>query len=196
MKIGLLFGSFNPVHVGHLIIANFFREFTDIDQVWFVVSPQSPFKIDDKLAAEEDRAEMLRLALSGTEGYRVCDIELNLPRPSYTYRTLQALRQQFPDYEFVLIMGGDNLVSFHKWKQADWIAHEFDIYVYPRPGYNADYVSFPRLRIVHAPLLEISATFIRKAIAEGKHPWFFLHPQVAEYIKRKGLYGYKPVSRR
>ncbi len=191
MKIGLLFGSFNPVHVGHLIIANYFREFTDIEQVWFVVSPQSPFKADNELAPENDRVEMVRLAINGTEGYRVCDIELNLPRPSYTYRTLQAFRQQFPEYEFVLIMGGDNLVSFHKWKQADWIASEFDLYVYPRPGYNADYVSFPRLRIVQAPLLEISATFIRRAISEGKQPWFFLHPRVAEYIKSKGLYGHK-----
>jgi nicotinate-nucleotide adenylyltransferase len=191
MKIGLLFGSFNPVHVGHLIIANYFREFTDLEEVWFVVSPQSPFKQDTELASDRDRLEMVRLALEGSRGYRACDVEMSLPRPSYTYRTLEQLRRQYSQNDFALIMGGDNIVDFHKWKNYQWIVSEFEIYVYPRPGIDLSNVSGINFRLAHAPLLEISATFIRQAIASGHDVSFFLHSRVAQYIQERGLYKTK-----
>lgn len=188
MKIGLFFGSFNPIHVGHLIIANYFREFTDLDEVWFVVSPQSPFKAGTQLASDEDRLTMVRLAVEGAEGYRACDIEFELPRPSYTYRTLEELVARYPEHEFVLIMGGDNIVDFHKWKKYSWIAKTFDVYVYPRSGHGTENWGIERVRVVNAPLLQISATFIRNAIAQGRDPYFFLPPRVADYIMDRGLY--------
>ncbi len=188
MKIGLFFGSFNPIHVGHLIIANYFREFTDLEEIWFVVSPQNPFKPPTGLASEEDRLNMVRLAVEGADGYKACDVELTMPRPSYTYRTLEVLTERYPEHEFALIMGGDNIAYFHKWKKFDWIATNFDVYVYPRSGHGTENWEIKRVKLVNAPLLQISATFIRKALAEGRDPYFFVHPRVAEYIKAKGLY--------
>ncbi len=188
MKVGLFFGSFNPIHVGHLIIANYFHEFTDLDEIWFVVSPQNPFKTNQKLATDQARIDMVNLAIAGIDGYRSCDIELNMPRPSYTYRTLEALTNKYPQHEFVLIMGGDNIVSFHKWLNYNWIVSNFEIYVYPRPGYEIVNMKERNIHVVKAPLMEISASFIRESIKQGHEIDFFLHPRVAEYIKQKGLY--------
>jgi len=198
MRIALFFGSFDPVHTGHLAIANYVREFTPVDRVWFVVSPQSPFKTGRRLTSGEHRLEMLRLALEGAPDYGVCDIELHLPRPSYTYRTLQALSEKYPQHKFVLLMGGDNLPDLPRWKNAGFITENYEIYVYPRPGYTAELLSQrlegeeffhnKKIKIIPAPLLDISATFIRQSIMQGKDMRFFLHPEVYKYIRENRLY--------
>lgn len=198
MRIGLFFGSFNPIHVGHLIIANYVVQFTDIEKVWFVISPQNPFKKDSQLLDEQHRYKMVQLAIDGTKDYRACTIEFDMPKPSYTYRTLEALTKKFPQNEFSLIMGGDNLPKFDQWLRFQWILQHFRILIYPRKGYEyADLkliiekfknYEAKSLQFVQAPLIEISATFIRTNLKAGKDLRYFLHPRVYQYISEKHLY--------
>ncbi len=188
-KAGLFFGSFNPVHVGHLAIANYMLSFTELDEVWFVLSPQSPHKRKKGLLDPWLRLEMLHLAVNDYPGFRVTDIELFLPQPSYTVVTLEHLREKHPCHSFSLIMGSDNLVSIVKWFNYRVIVDNYPIYVYPRPGYEA--VSTPMgAKVVYttAPLMEISSSFIRKGIKEGKELKFFLPEKVYEYIVREQIY--------
>lgn len=188
MKTGLFFGSFNPIHIGHLIIANYMLEFTDLEEIWFVVSPLSPFKQEKELIEDHHRLKMVKLAIENTKGYKACDIEFTLPKPSYTFRTLEFLKKKYPNRNFVIILGGDNILSFSKWKKNKWISENFQIYVYSRPGFE----HFSQIKNVFsfkAPLLEISATQIRKALAQGKNMIFFLHPNVYKYIKDNDLYS-------
>jgi nicotinate-nucleotide adenylyltransferase len=189
MKVGLFFGSFNPIHIGHLILANFMAENTDLDEVWLIVSPQNPFKKNKQLLHEFDRYEMVRLALDDNLKLKVSDVEFQLPRPSYTVDTLTFLAEKYPSHQFVLIIGEDNLPSFPKWKNYEKILEYFDLYVYPRQGTEKSTLAqHPKITFVDAPLLDISATFIRKQVKEGKSLRYLLPEIVEQYIVRKEFY--------
>lgn len=168
-KVGLYFGSFNPIHMGHVIIAQFIASFSDLDEVWFVVSPHNPFKKKVNLLDDRTRYNLAVTAVDSIPNVRVSDVEFGLPQPSFTADTLAHLREKHPDYAFCLIMGSDNLVHFPKWKNAEYLMKEFPVYVYPRPEYPIDTEQFPDIELheIKAPLMELSSSFIRKAIQEG-----------------------------
>lgn len=188
-KVGLLFGSFNPVHIGHLILAEYFATRTDLSEVWLVISPQSPFKVGENLLPDVERLALLQLAVADNPRLRVEPIELSLPRPSYTIATLDALRECHPHHEFVLLMGADNLAGLPRWQAADRLAAEFDLYAYPRPGVlQPELPAFPRIQVVTAPLLDISSTFIRQSIRTGQSIRYLVTAQVADEIQNKGYY--------
>lgn len=189
-KIGLFFGSFNPIHTGHLIIANYMVNYTDLDEVWLVVSPHNPLKKKDSLINMYDRLEMVNLAVDGAENIRSSTIEFSLPQPSYTIDTLIYLREKYPLAEFVLIMGSDNLLSLKKWKNYEVILRDYYIHVYPRPDYSAatEWVDHPSVTITDTPLMEFSSTFIRNAVKNGKNIRYFVPDKVMEFIESKGLY--------
>lgn len=189
MKIGLLFGSFNPIHIGHLIIANYMANYTALDKVWLVVSPQNPLKKYGDLINTYDRLEMAKLATDNATNIAVSDVELKLPQPSYTIDTLTHLKEKYPEHDFALIMGSDNLVTLHKWKNYKLILRDYQIFVYPRPGYeNAEFASHPSVTITMTPQMELSATFIRKSIAEKKNVQYFVPDPVLKFIESKSLY--------
>lgn len=189
MKIGLFFGSFNPVHIGHLIIANYMATFCDLKEVWLVVSPQNPLKHRAGLADMYDRLEMAKLATENAPQIKVSDIEFKLPQPSYTIDTLVHLHERYPEKEFVLIMGADNLVSFKKWKNYEVLLKNYHIYVYPRPEANIEeWKSHPSITFTDTPQMEISATFIRNAIKENKNVQFFVPDKVIDFMDSKSLY--------
>lgn len=189
MKIGLFFGSFNPIHVGHLIIANLMAETTDLKKVWFVISPQNPFKPSKGLLHEFDRYDLVRAAIFDNYRLEATDIEFHLPKPSYTIHTLVHLREKHPDKEFKIIMGEDNLVNFTKWKNYQQILNDYGLYVYPRPGTQlSELRTHPNVTCIEAPLLDISATYIRSCI-RNKHSVRYLVPDaVEERIRVKGFY--------
>ncbi len=188
-KVGLFFGSFNPIHVGHLIIANYIVNFTILDEVWFVVSPHNPFKDKKSLGNMYDRLEMVNLAIEGQDNLKACDIEFSLPQPSYTIDTLTHLAEKYPSKEFTLIMGEDNLLGLSKWKNADIILRDYKIIVYPRPGYDANELKdHPSVIMTDTPVMEISSTFLRKAIKENRDIKFFTPDKVIDFIDKKGLY--------
>ena len=189
MKIGLFFGSFNPIHVGHLIIANYMATHTDLQQVWLVVSPQNPLKAKNTLARDRDRYNMVQLAIEDNKLLRVSDIEFKLPKPSYTIDTLTYLHEKYPQHEFALIMGGDNLASLTKWKNYEQLLKGYDIYVYKRPQFDlGEFATQPRVRIFEAPLMEISATYIRRCIQEGKSIQYLVPDKVAKYLDEARIY--------
>ncbi|GAB3909545.1 nicotinate (nicotinamide) nucleotide adenylyltransferase [Mucilaginibacter boryungensis] len=189
MKIGLFFGSFNPIHIGHLIIANYMANYTELDKVWLVVSPQNPFKKYGDLVNTYDRLEMAKLATDNSDSIKVSDVELKLPQPSYTIDTLTYLKEKYPQHEFAIIMGSDNLASLHKWKNYKLILRDYRVFVYPRPGYeNAELASHPSVTITMTPQMELSATFIRKSLAEGKNIQYFVPDPVLQFIDSKSLY--------
>ena len=189
MKIGLFFGSFNPVHIGHMVIANHIVEYTEIDKIWMVVSPQSPFKKKQSLASNYDRYHLLTLAVGDNARIRPSKIEFDLPTPSYTIDTLTYLKEKHGEQDFALIMGGDNLKSFHKWKNYEQIIEHHDIYVYKRSGSEEhQFKDHPRVKIVDAPLLNISATFIRKAVKDGKSVQYLVPDEVYQYLHTSHLY--------
>ncbi|MEO1258506.1 MAG: nicotinate (nicotinamide) nucleotide adenylyltransferase [Bacteroidota bacterium] len=189
MKIGLFFGSFNPVHVGHMIIANFMAAHTDLDQVWIVVSPQNPLKPKASLAKDYDRLHLVQLAIGDNPLLRDSNIEFNLPKPSYTIDTLTYLKEKYPDKEFVLIMGGDNLATLHKWKNYERILEGYHIYLYKRPRYElGELETHPHVHFFEAPLLDISATYIRRCIKEGKSVQYLVPDAVFEYLEGSTMY--------
>ncbi len=189
MKIGLFFGSFNPIHIGHLIIANFMANHTDLRQVWLVVSPHNPLKEKSDLINMYDRLEMAKLATEEASNIRVSDVELKLPQPSYTIDTLTYLHEKYPEHEFSLIMGSDNLVSLKKWKNYELILRDYHIHIYPRPGFEEhDFKDHPSISITKTPMMELSATFIRKAVKEGKNVQYFVPDKVLKFIDGKNLY--------
>ncbi len=189
MKIGLFFGSFNPIHVGHLIIANSMAQNTDLHEVWFVVSPQNPFKKNKSLLHEFDRLSMVEKAIADNFKLKVSDVEFNLPKPSYTIDTLSVLAEKYPQHEFVLIMGEDNLVQFENWKNYDKILDYYQLYIYPRPNTPPHLFSnHPKISRVEAPLLDISATFIRNLLKTGKSIRYLVPDEVATYIEWKKFY--------
>jgi nicotinate-nucleotide adenylyltransferase len=187
VKTGLFFGSFNPVHIGHLAIANYMVEFTDLQQVWFVISAQNPLKKKAGLLEDYHRLALVREAIDGDNRFRACDVEFKMPKPSYTIDTLTYLREQYPDREFAIIMGSDGLATFNKWKNYKEIIKTTARYIYPRPGFellnNEENCIFAR-----APLLEISSTFVRESIKKKKDVRYFLHDKVYKYLTEMHFY--------
>lgn len=191
MKIGLYFGTFNPIHIGHLAIANHMAEYSDLDQIWFVVTPQSPFKVKQSMLSNNHRLEMVFLATKNYIKLQPSDIEFGLPQPNYTINTLTYLQEKYPEKEFSLIMGEDNLKSFHKWKNYEQIIEHHDIYVYPRLSKGTIETQFnthKKVHFVEAPIMELSSTFIRNAIKEHKNVRPLLPPEVWEYVDDMNFY--------
>lgn len=189
MKIGLFFGSFNPVHIGHMALANYFVAYTDISELWFVVSPHNPLKRKSTLLDDYARLEMVKLAIADDHRFRASDIEFNMPQPSYTIDTLAYLKEKYPDYEFILIMGSDGLRSFNKWKNADEIIKNYTRYVYPRfPDTSDSIKNHQNTKTVNAPRIEISSTMIRNAIKENINVRYFLPQTVFEFIDKELYY--------
>lgn len=181
MKIGLYFGTFNPIHVGHLTIANHLAEYSDLDQVWFVVTPHSPFKKKSTLLDNHQRLEMVYLATKEYIKLKPSNIEFHLPQPNYTINTLAYLKEKHPDHQFALIMGEDNLKSLHKWKNYELILEDHDIYVYPRISEGSvehQFENHKRIHKVAAPIMELSSTFIRQSIKDGK----IVRPMLPEHV--------------
>jgi len=188
MKIGLYFGSFNPVHTGHLIIANHILNETEIEKLWFVISPQNPFKDESNLLNEYHRLELVRLATEDDLRIKASDIEFSLPRPSYTSATLVYLSEKYPEHEFFLIMGSDSFQNIQKWKNAEWIIKNYPIIVYIRPGYPIDNNIGAKLIKLEAPLLQLSATQIRNYIKQGKSVRYMIPDKVLDEIEKGGYY--------
>jgi len=190
LKVGLYFGSYNPIHIGHLAIANYMVEFTDIDQLWFVVSPQNPHKKKENLLADYHRLELVERAFEGDDRFRASNIEFNLPKPSYTVDTLAYLHERYPDYSFVILMGSDNLENFHKWKNYEVILENYGIIVYPRQGFDKSKIQNHKNITVAkgAPLMDISSTFIRNAVKEGKDVRHFMPPKAWKYLDEMNFY--------
>lgn len=190
MKIGLFFGSFNPIHQGHLIIAESALDDAKLDRIWFVISPQNPFKEKKNLLSEYERLRLVETAIEGNHRLFVSNVEFKLPQPSYTIDTLTHLYDTYKSYTFSLIMGEDNLLQIHKWKNADAILNNYKIYVYPRTGNSVetDLKTHPNVHYFEAPMLDISATLIRNKLKEKKSIKYLVPPNVEELIMRKGLY--------
>lgn len=189
-KIGLFSGSFNPIHNGHLILANYMCEFTTLDEVWLIVTPHNPLKDRQDMLDEESRLKMAELAVDKFENIKASDVELHMMRPSFTINTLEKLSSDYPDYNFTLIIGADNWTYFSKWKDYETIIENYNILIYPRNNYA---VTIPeslkdRVRLVNAPLIEISSTFIRQSIRDRKNIRAFLPPEVYDYIELNHLY--------
>lgn len=192
MKIGLFFGSFNPIHTGHLIIANYLQQTSDLDKVWLVVSPQNPLKNKDTLLNEYDRLHLINLAIEDNPNLSVSNIEFSLPKPSYTIDTLTYLSEKHPQHQFCLIMGSDNIETLHKWKNYQQIMDKYPIYVYKRRGNdNNPYADNPNVKILNFPFIDISATFIREGINKGISMQYFLPNKVWAYVKEMELYKKK-----
>ncbi|MFD1062436.1 nicotinate (nicotinamide) nucleotide adenylyltransferase [Winogradskyella litorisediminis] len=191
MKIGLYFGTFNPIHIGHLTIANHIAEHSDLDQIWFVVTPLSPFKKKSSLLDNRQRFEMVYRATKDYDKLRPCDIEFGLKQPNYTIDTLTYLLEKHPEYEFALIMGEDNLKGFHKWKNYELILENHHIYIYPRiseGNVETRFDGHPKIHYVKAPIMEISSTFIRSSIKAGKNIRPLLPEHVWEYVDEMNFY--------
>ncbi|PQL92032.1 nicotinate (nicotinamide) nucleotide adenylyltransferase [Apibacter adventoris] len=190
MDIGLFFGSFNPIHIGHLIIANYIIENSSLDKIWFVISPQNPFKEKKTLLGDHHRLEMVNLAIQKYPKFQASNVEFNLPKPSYTIDTLVVLKEKYPDHNFVLLMGQDNLLSFHKWKNYEQIIKYYKLLIYPRITKESQkpILCHPNIEKVSAPIIEISSTMIRKMIKENKNVYPMLSPEVFNYIDGSNLY--------
>jgi len=191
MKIGLYFGTFNPIHVGHLTIANHLQQHSALDQVWFVVTPLSPFKKKSSLLDNYQRLEMVHLATKDYDHLRPSDIEFGLKQPNYTIDTLTYLSEKFPKHDFALIMGEDNLKSFHKWKNYELILEQYSLYVYPRISegtINTKFNDHPKISTVDAPIMELSSTFIRNEIKVGRNIKPMLPETVWQYVDEMNFY--------
>ncbi len=191
-QIGLYFGTFNPIHNGHLTIANHMVEYSDLDEVWFVITPQSPFKKKASLLSDHHRYQLVQIAVEEYPKLKASDIEFKLAQPNYTVTTLAYITEKYQDQQFHLIMGEDNLKSFHKWKNYETILAHHDIYVYPRVYKNKDsgsqFDEHPKVHHVRAPIMEISSTFIRKAIKEKKNIQPLLPCKVWQYLDEMNFY--------
>jgi len=188
-NIGLFFGSFNPVHIGHMIIADYLQENSDLEQIWMVVSPHNPLKPKKSLANDYDRLHLVRLAIGDYAKIKASNIEFDLPKPSYTVDTLAYLKEAHPDFKFSLIMGGDNLANFHKWKNYEYLLENYNIYVYNRPNFEpGELADHPNIHFLEAPLLNISATYIRNCIKENKSVRYLVPHEVYEYLQSSSLY--------
>lgn len=191
MKIGLYFGTFNPIHIGHIIIANYMAEFSDLDQIWIVVTPHNPLKNKETLLDDHHRLQMVYLATENLPKLIPSDIEFKLPQPNYTVNTLVHLEEKFPQHEFSLIMGEDNLKSLYKWKNYDVILQKNDLYVYPRISdeeIKPELKNHKKIHRIKAPIIEISSTFIRNCIKQDKNIEPMLPSKVWEYIDHNLFY--------
>jgi nicotinate-nucleotide adenylyltransferase len=186
---GLFFGSFNPIHVGHLIIANHMLEYGGLDEVWFIVSPQNPLKKQRGLLADHHRLAMVKIAAENDPRFKVSNVEFSLPKPSYTINTLTVLEEKYPDRQFVLIIGSDNLQTFDKWKNYEILLERYRLMVYPRPGSDGGkFRQHPSVTWVEAPLMQISSTFIRDSIRKGKNVRYLLSEKVFDYLTEMHFY--------
>jgi nicotinate-nucleotide adenylyltransferase len=190
MKIGLFFGSFNPIHNGHLIIASYFAEFTDLQQVWLVVSPHNPLKDKKTLLSNLHRLQLVRLSVADNNKLKASDIEFKLPQPSYTIKSLSYISEKYPKHEFVLIMGTDNLNTLHKWKNYEQILEHYQIYAYPRPESDGgEFKNHPHVKIIEGvPLMELSSTFIRMAVMQNKDVRYTMPEAAYNYMKEMHFY--------
>jgi len=180
---GLYFGSFNPIHNGHLMLANYLVENSGLDALWFVISPQNPFKTKESLLPDYQRLELVNRAIEGYKKFSACDIEFSMPKPSYTIDTLTYLGEKYPKREFALIMGTDNLDRLDRWKNYEQIINNHKIIVFPRNGSDGGTLrSHPNVKIVDTPIIEVSSTFIRESIRQGKDVRFFMPEKVFEYV--------------
>ena len=191
MKVGLFFGSFNPIHIGHMIIANYIVEFSDLEEVWFVVTPQSPFKQKKSMLSNHHRLAIANIAVEDFDKLKTSDIEFALPQPNYTINTLAHIEEKFPKHQFCLIMGEDNLKGFHKWKNYETILQNYELYVYPRISDGKtenQFLNHSKITKVNAPIVQISSTFIRKSIQQNKDIRTMLPTNVWKYIDEMNFY--------
>lgn len=188
MRTGIFGGSFNPIHIGHLALANYLCENGYVDELWFLVSPQNPFKQNQTLLADSLRLKLVQAAIKDYPRFRASDFEFALPRPSYTVTTLRKLSETYQDRDFRLIVGADNWVSFDRWKSPEEIISEYHVLVYPRYGYDIPEQLPWNVEVVDSPVMEVSSTFIRESMAQGKDVRYFLHSSVYDIIKRERLY--------
>ncbi|HRD38304.1 MAG TPA: nicotinate (nicotinamide) nucleotide adenylyltransferase [Bacteroidia bacterium] len=189
MRIGLFFGSFNPIHVGHMALANYMVEFTDMEQVWFVISPHNPLKEKASLLNQNQRLYMVNVAIEDDARFKSSTIEFDLPQPSYTINTLVHLKEKYPQHTFSLIIGQDNLENFHRWKNYEEILKKYKLYVYPRPGAkSSELEQHPNVVLTQAPFIDISSTFIRDAIKKKKDVRHYLPEKAWQYIDEMNLY--------
>ena len=187
IKTGIFPGSFNPIHIGHLALANYIAEFEYYDEIWFLITPQNPTKGEEDLIPQEMRLEMVESAIQGYEKLKTCTIEWNLPRPIYTVNTLQKLRMMYPDRTFELIIGADNWKMFHRWKDYQIILKNFQIVIYPRKGFDHPTHNHPNVRYCDAPMIEVSSSFVRKSLKENKDIRFFLPTGAYEKILSENI---------
>lgn len=189
LRTGVFGGSFNPIHIGHLALANYLCENGYIDELWFLVSPQNPFKQNLSLLNDNIRLKLVQSAIKGYPHFHASDFEFNLPKPSYTVNTLNKLSESYPERDFYLIIGADNWAAFDRWKSPEEILSRHHILIYPRLGYEIDIDSLPQnVKAVDSPLIEVSSTFIRESISQGKDVRYFLHPAVYDIIEKNNLY--------
>ena len=195
MTIGILGGSFNPVHIGHLMLASYMQQFGGFDEVWLTLSPLNPLKAgSDELIPDLMRLKMLEIATGTSKGLNVCDYELTMPKPSYTINTLRYLEKRYPRHTFKLIIGSDNWQIFDQWREAQRILDDYGVMVYLRPGYPVDDEHVIGLEVVHAPMIDLSSTFIRRALSKGLNMQYFLPEGVYKYILENRLYGVAPAK--
>ena len=188
-KIGIYSGSFNPIHHGHVMLANYLVEFSDLDELWFVVTPQNPLKKKEDLLDDDERLKMVQLALGDDPRIHVSDIEMHLPTPSYTINTLTSLSEQNPDVEFVFICGMDSLQNMKNWREYQKILDNYELLVFPREGYDGgELVNYPSVTVLKTPILEISSTFIRQCVKEGRDVRHFMPEKAFLYMKENRFY--------
>lgn len=188
-KIGIYSGSFNPIHHGHVMLANYLVEFSDLDELWFVVTPQNPLKKKEDLLDDDERLKMVQLAIGDDPRIHVSDIEMHLSTPSYTINTLTALSEQYPDSEFVFVCGMDSLQNLKNWREYQKILDNYELLVFPREGYDGgELINYPSVTVLKTPILEISSTFIRQCIKEGRDVRHFMPEKAFLYMKEHRLY--------
>lgn len=188
-KVGIYSGSFNPIHHGHVMLANYLVEFSDLDALWFVVTPQNPLKKKDDLLEDDERLKMVQLAVGDDPRFCVSDIEMHLPTPSYTINTLTVLSEQYPDCQFVFICGMDSLQNLKRWREYQKILDNYEILVFPREGYDGgELLDYPSVTVLKTPVLEISSSFIRQCIKEGRDVRHFMPEKAFLYMKENHFY--------
>ena len=188
-KVGIYSGSFNPIHHGHVMLANYLVEFSDLDELWFVVTPQKPLKKKEDLLDDDERLKMVQLAIGDDPRIHVSDIEMHLPTPSYTINTLTALSEQHPDSEFIFVCGMDSLQNFKNWREYQKILDNYELLVFPREGYDGgELINYPSVTVLKTPIIEISSTFIRQCVKEGRDVRHFMPEKAFEYMKEHRLY--------